>query len=82
MCFKTSHPMDPIETEMCRYCIQQCQKLRSGKVHEHSCFCPIELFGSPLKRLHALVSLLQTPQNNLSLRVNGERVLAVVEFKP
>ncbi|KAK8824963.1 hypothetical protein WA538_005628 [Blastocystis sp. DL] len=76
------HPMDPIETEMCRYCIQQCQKLRSGKVHEHSCFCPIELFGSPLKRLHALVSLLQTPQNNLSLRVNGERVLAVVEFKP
>ena len=63
--------MDPIETEMCRYCIQQCQKLRSGKVHEHSCFCPIELFGSPLKRLHALVSLLQTPQNNLSLRVTA-----------
>lgn len=69
--------MDPIETKMCRHCIQQYKKLRSGKVHEHSCFCPVELFGGALERLRALASLLKTPQNNLSLRVNGERVFFV-----
>lgn len=74
--------MDPIERKMCRHCIQQCQKLRSGKVRERSRFCPVELFGGPLERLHALLSLLKTPQNNLSLRVNGERVPVAFQIKP
>ena len=68
------HPMKPVEQIMCRHCIQQYQKLRSGKVVEVSQFCPIQLFGEPANQLKALCALLQTPQNNLILRKDGQRV--------
>ena len=66
--------MKPVEQTMCRHCIQQYQKLRSGKVTEVSQFCPIQLFGEPASQLKALCALLQTPQNNLVFRKDNQRV--------
>ena len=68
------NPLSEAEKVMCRHCIQQYQKLRIGKVKEMSQFCPIQLFGESKSQLIALMTLLQTPQNNFVFRMNGEHV--------
>ena len=67
------HPMHEAEKTMCRYCMQQYQKVRSGKVNTISKYCPLKLFGSPLEQLDALCCLFQTPQNNLVFSIDGCR---------
>lgn len=67
------HPLHEAEKTMCRYCIQQYQKVRSGKVSAISKYCPLKLFDSPLEQLDALCCLFQTPQNNLVFSIDGCR---------
>ena len=67
------HPLHEAEKTMCRYCMQQYQKVRSGKVSAISKYCPLKLFDSPLEQLDALCCLFQTPQNNLVFSIDGCR---------
>ena len=73
-CESRRNPLNETEKRMCRHCIQQYHKLRSGKVKEMSQFCPIQLFGETKNCLKALMRLLRTPQNNFLFRLNGEHV--------
>ena len=67
------HPLHPAEKEACRFCIQQYQKLQSGKFSVLSQYCPLKLFGTPAEQVDALCSMLRVPQNNLVFSVNGNR---------
>ena len=40
----TRYPMHDGERVYCRYCMQQYQKVMSGKIHQHSSYCPLKLF--------------------------------------
>ena len=68
-----SHPTHPIERHQCRFCIQQFQKLRKGKISSISSYCPLQLFSSALGQFHSILHLFETPQNNLSCFLDGEK---------
>lgn len=67
------HPLHPAEKTACRFCIQQYQKLESGKFSVLSQYCPLKLFGTPAEQVDALCSMLRVPQNNLVFSINGNR---------
>ncbi|KAK8833154.1 hypothetical protein WA577_002768, partial [Blastocystis sp. JDR] len=67
------HPLHSAEKTACRFCIQQYQKLQSGKFSVLSQYCPLKLFGIPAEQVDALCSMLRVPQNNLVFSINGNR---------
>ncbi|KAF9151098.1 Inositol-pentakisphosphate 2-kinase [Linnemannia schmuckeri] len=61
-----------IKRRKCRFCMYQHQKIKTGQEGTLSKYCPIDLFsGTELLVQDALDSLVDTPQNNLRLFVNG-----------
>lgn len=69
----SSHPTHPIENTRCRFCIQQFQKLRLGKVSSISSYCPLQLFSSAFGQFQSMLHLFETPQNNLTCFFDGEK---------
>lgn len=71
----TRNPMHDAERIHCRYCMQQFQKVASGKFTTQSTYCPLNLFShDPDKQLHAMDALLKTAQNNLVFLLNHHKV--------
>ncbi|KAK3844154.1 MAG: inositol-pentakisphosphate 2-kinase [Linnemannia gamsii] len=63
-----------IKRRKCRFCMYQHQKIETGQEGGLSKYCPIELFsGTELLVQDALDSLVDTPQNNLRLFVDGKQ---------
>ncbi|KAG0288827.1 Inositol-pentakisphosphate 2-kinase [Linnemannia gamsii] len=61
-----------IKRRKCRFCMYQHQKLKIGQEGGLSKYCPIDLFSGTELMVHdALDSLVDTPQNNLRLFVDG-----------
>ncbi|KAF9019223.1 Inositol-pentakisphosphate 2-kinase [Haplosporangium bisporale] len=61
-----------IKKRKCRFCMYQHHKILSGIEQDLSLYCPIDLFSGQELLVHdALESLVQTPQNNLRLFVEG-----------
>ncbi|KAG0328526.1 Inositol-pentakisphosphate 2-kinase [Podila horticola] len=61
-----------IKKRKCRFCMYQHHKILSGIEQDLSQYCPIDLFSGHELLVHdALESLVQTPQNNLRLFVDG-----------
>ncbi|KAF9104966.1 Inositol-pentakisphosphate 2-kinase [Mortierella sp. GBA35] len=63
-----------IKRRKCRFCMYQHQKKNTGQQGSISQYCPIDLFsGTELLVQDALDSLVQTPQNNIRLFVDGKQ---------
>ncbi|KAG0239199.1 inositol-pentakisphosphate 2-kinase [Mortierella sp. GBAus27b] len=61
-----------IKRRKCRFCMHQHYKVVSGKEKSLSNYCPIDLFSDDEALVQkALEALLQTPQNNMRLFVEG-----------
>ncbi|KAF9923447.1 Inositol-pentakisphosphate 2-kinase [Linnemannia zychae] len=61
-----------IKRRKCRFCMYQHQKVKTGQEGSLSKYCPIDLFSeAELLVQDALDSLVETPQNNLRLFING-----------
>ncbi|KAK5816725.1 inositol-pentakisphosphate 2-kinase [Linnemannia elongata] len=61
-----------IKRRKCRFCMYQHQKIKTGQEYTLSKYCPIDLFsGTELLVQDAVDSLVDTPQNNLRLFVDG-----------
>lgn len=61
-----------IKRRKCRFCMYQHQKIKTGQEGTLSKYCPIDLFsGTELLVQDAVESLVDTPQNNLRLFVDG-----------
>ena len=57
----------------CRFCIQQFQKLRIGKISSLSSYCPLQLFSSAIGQFQSMLHLFETPQNNLTCFLDGQK---------
>ena len=58
--------------ELCRYCTHQRLKLSNGKIKSPSRFCPTDLVsGDETSMNYALDALLDNPQNNLKIFLDG-----------
>ncbi|XP_012945660.1 uncharacterized protein LOC101848860, partial [Aplysia californica] len=58
--------------QVCRFCMHQILKRKSGQWPQTSSYCPLDLFSGNRQRMkHALFSLIKTPQNNLKICRNG-----------
>ena len=69
------NPIIEAEKIECRYCIQQYQKLVSGKFTSHSSYCPLKLFSQQYEdQIQAIQALFETGQNNLIFYIDGCRV--------
>ncbi|KAF0979082.1 hypothetical protein FDP41_002152 [Naegleria fowleri] len=65
----------PIKYETCRYCMQQFTKLKQGLILNTSSFCPTNLFSSREERVKkGLFDLIDNPQNNMRLYIDGKLV--------
>jgi len=63
----------PPSRQSCRFCLTQLQKIRRGKYDARSGYCPVDLYSPDCRRkLFALHQLIENPQNNLRLFVDGE----------
>ncbi|KAG9068558.1 Inositol-pentakisphosphate 2-kinase [Linnemannia hyalina] len=61
-----------IKRRKCRFCMYQYQKIKTGQEGTLSKYCPIDLFsGRELLVQDAVDALVDTPQNNLRLFVDG-----------
>lgn len=62
-----------IKTSMCKFCLTQWTKVyRDGKYLQRSGYCPLDLFSADIHRVwHALLCLLENPQNNLKIFKDG-----------
>uniref|UniRef100_A0A2C9K8I6 Inositol-pentakisphosphate 2-kinase n=1 Tax=Biomphalaria glabrata TaxID=6526 RepID=A0A2C9K8I6_BIOGL len=61
--------------QVCRFCMHQHLKTKSGQWPQTSSYCPLDLFSGNKHRMkHALWSLIKTPQNNLKICKNGKEV--------
>ncbi|KAF9546578.1 Inositol-pentakisphosphate 2-kinase [Mortierella hygrophila] len=61
-----------IKRRKCRFCMYQHQKIKTGQEGTLSKYCPIDLFsGTELLVQDAVDALVDTPQNNLRLFVDG-----------
>ncbi|XP_043209747.1 inositol-pentakisphosphate 2-kinase-like [Amphibalanus amphitrite] len=60
---------------VCSFCMKQYLKLKRGTVQQVSGYCPLDLFSGEFDRFdRALRSLLDSPQNNLRVFLDGEFV--------
>ncbi|KAF9966929.1 Inositol-pentakisphosphate 2-kinase [Mortierella alpina] len=63
-----------IKKRKCRFCMYQHHKLKAGQELSLSEYCPIDLFSTSQHLVQdSLDALVQTPQNNFRLFVNGEQ---------
>ncbi|CAO3572158.1 unnamed protein product [Mortierella alpina] len=63
-----------IKKRKCRFCMYQHHKLKAGQELRLSEYCPIDLFSTSQHLVQdALNALVQTPQNNFRLFMNGEQ---------
>ncbi|BFZ08599.1 hypothetical protein BsWGS_11638 [Bradybaena similaris] len=61
--------------QVCRFCMHQHLKRKSGMWPQTSSYCPLDLFSGNKQRMkHALFSLIKTPQNNLKICRDGREV--------
>ena len=65
-----------VKQSICKYCLLQWTKVnKERKYPQRSGYCPLDLFSSDMKRAwHALICLLNDPQNNFRIFQNGKRV--------
>ncbi|XP_050061058.1 inositol-pentakisphosphate 2-kinase-like isoform X1 [Aphis gossypii] len=58
---------------MCPFCVHQYLKLCRGDVRRPSAYCPLDMFSGCRERVRRAVgALLQDPQNNLKIFVDGQ----------
>lgn len=63
----------PTGRTSCQFCVTQIDKIRRGKYDARSGYCPIDLYsGNYHRKMFSLSQLLQNPQNNLRLFVEGK----------
>ncbi|XP_059051548.1 inositol-pentakisphosphate 2-kinase-like isoform X1 [Achroia grisella] len=56
----------------CYYCLKQCLKHEEGQINNTSRYCPLDLFSADQTRMrNALLNLIDNPQNNFKLFLNG-----------
>lgn len=73
---RTVRPVDaPLKHSTSRYCLHQLLKTQQGEVDAASEYDPLDLFsGEPMRVEKALLALLNHPQNNFVLFLDGERI--------
>eukprot|EP00127_Corallochytrium_limacisporum_P001236 Clim_evm6s47 gene=Clim_evmTU6s47 len=65
-----------LKATVCRFCMHQNVKLEDGKWKDRSDYCPLRLFSTKPELVHqALWDMLEVPQNNISIFINGSREL-------
>lgn len=56
----------------CYFCLKQFLKLQNGQIDNISKYCPLDLFsGDKMRMKHALLSLVNNPQNNFKMFKDG-----------
>lgn len=56
----------------CYFCLKQFLKLQNGQIKNISEYCPLDLFsGDKMRMRHALLSLVNNPQNNFKIFKDG-----------
>ncbi|GFU28316.1 inositol-pentakisphosphate 2-kinase [Nephila pilipes] len=72
-CLSTSFSLS--SAPKCRFCMMQIYKMKRKVINSKSVYCPTDLFsGCPVRMLHALKMLLQSPQNNLRIFKDKELI--------
>lgn len=50
------------------YCLKQFEKMKQGSISSRSDYCPLDLYsGCPVRQRRAIISLMQSPQNNFRI---------------
>ncbi|XP_065662112.1 inositol-pentakisphosphate 2-kinase isoform X2 [Hydra vulgaris] len=70
-----------LKKKVCRFCIQQVTKFNLAKTSQISSYCPLDLFNNCTCGVSsALNSLIMTPQNNLVISIDGEKINNLQQF--
>ncbi|XP_053376926.1 inositol-pentakisphosphate 2-kinase-like [Mercenaria mercenaria] len=63
------------KSQVCKFCMHQRLKAKEGQWPVTSRYCPLDLFsGNRVRMKQALLSLAETPQNNLRICQDGEEI--------